>query len=429
MLDIKFIRENTDLVRKAVRDKNSSVDLDQLLRVDEKRRVLTTQVEALRQQRNEAAASKDVERGRSIKGELGKLEADLVVVSKDYFELMIQVPNIPLADVPIGKDDSENVVVRKWGEPKKFDFEVKDHFELGKALDLIDTETAAAVTGSRFTYLKNQAVGLQFALIQYAFSILQDQAILKEIAEKVAPGFSSKVFTPVVPPVMIRPEVYTKMARLDPEQAEERYYLQKDDIYLIGSAEHTLGPMHMDQILDEEGLPIRYVGYSTSFRREAGSYGRDVKGILRMHQFDKVEMESFCLPENSAQEQEFFVAIQEHLMQMLKIPYQIVNVCTGDMGGPDARHFDVECWVPAQKKYRETHSADLVTDYQARRLGTKCRRKDGKVEFIHMNDATVFAIGRTLIAIMENYQRMDGSIEVPEVLVPYTGFTEITPKN
>jgi seryl-tRNA synthetase len=216
------------------------------------------------------------------------------------------------------------------------------------------------------------------------------------------------------------------MARLDATLEDERYYFPKDDIYLIGSAEHTLGPLHMDETLKEDDLPIRYVGFSTCFRREAGSYGRDTRGILRVHQFDKVEMESFTVPENSLKEQEFFVAIQEYLMQELKLPYQVVMTCTGDQGDPDARHIDIEAWMPGQQKYRETHSADLMTDYQARRLNTRVRRADGSLNFVHMNDATVFAIGRTLIAIVENYQRADGTITVPEVLRPYFGADTIT---
>ena len=222
---------------------------------------------------------------------------------------------------------------------------------------------------------------------------------------------------------MIKPDIFAKMARLEPK--DERYYIQSDDVYLVGSAEHALGPMHMDETILEQDLPLRYAGYSTAFRREAGSYGKDTKGILRMHQFDKIEMESFSKPEDSIMEQDFFVAIQEYLLKQLEIPYQVMMICTGDMGGPDARQIDIECWMPGQNKYRETHTADLMTDYQARRLNTKLKRKDGKNEFVHMNDATVFAIGRTLIAILENNQQKDGSVKVPKVLHKYTGFKAI----
>jgi len=286
-------------------------------------------------------------------------------------------------------------------------------------LGIIDVETAGKVSGTRFAYLKGDAVRLEFALVQYAMEILSNPTILESIAEGVKPGYSARVFNPVVPPVMIRPEVFQKMARLEPK--EERYYIPADDVFLVGSAEHTLGPLHMNEIIPEEKLPLRYVGFSTAFRREAGSYGKDTRGVMRVHQFDKVEMESFCLPEDSITEQELFVNIQEYLMWSLELPYRIVMCCTADQGDPDARHIDLETWMPSQNQYRETHSADMMTDYQSRRLNTRVKRKDGRLEFVHMNDATVFAIGRTIIAIMENYQTKEGKIEVPKVLQKYLG--------
>ena len=435
MLDINYIRENTDKVREAIKDRHSKFDLDRLLEIDEQRKALNTEVEALRAKRNEAAKTrqsrptdKDIEKGKGLKTELDKKEAELKKINDDFIAFMLMVPNIPLDEVPLGIDDSENVVIRKFGEPKKFNFRPKDHLELGEALGIIDVETAAKVSGSRFVYLKGEAVLLQMALINYAFKVLGDEELLKTIAEKVDKNLSPKAFIPVIPPVMIKPEVYIKMARLDPMQAEERYHLQNDNIYLIGSAEHTLGSMHMDEAIPEDRLPLRYVGYSSAFRREAGSYGKDTKGILRVHQFDKVEIETFSTPESSLKEQEFIVAIQEHLMQGLNLPYQVVSVCTGDLGTPDQRQFDIETFMPAQNVYRETHSADNTSDYQARRLGTKVKRKDGSSAILHMNDATVFAIGRTLIAILENNQQEDGSVLVPEVLIPYTGFSVIKVK-
>ncbi len=223
---------------------------------------------------------------------------------------------------------------------------------------------------------------------------------------------------------MIKPAVLNRMARLEPR--EDRYYLEKDDLFLVGSAEHTLGPMHMDEVIEESRLPIRYAGYSTAFRREAGSYGKDTKGILRMHQFDKMEVESFCVPEDSYKEQELMVAIQEYLLQQLELPYRVVLICTGDMGFPDHRQIDIETWMPGQNTYRETHSADLIGGFQPRRLNTRVKRASGELEPVHMNDATVFAIGRMLIAIMENYQTADGSIMIPAVLRPYFGQDQIT---
>jgi len=280
---------------------------------------------------------------------------------------------------------------------------------LGESLGVIDVETAGKVSGPRFTYLKGDLALMEFALVQFALNKL-----------------SQKGFVPVVPPVMIKPEIYIKMARLDPGQEEERYFMPNDDLYLIGSAEHTLGPLHMDEIINQNDLPKRYVGFSTCFRREAGSYGKDTRGILRVHQFDKVEMESFTTAADGAQEQELMVSIQEELMQELGLPYHVVIVCTGDMGGPDARQYDIETWIPSENKYRETHSADYMTDYQSRRLNTRAKLSDGKVELVHMNDATVLAVGRTLIAIMENYQNADGTITIPEVLRPIMGKDKIT---
>ena len=224
-------------------------------------------------------------------------------------------------------------------------------------------------------------------------------------------------FIPVIPPVMVKSEIMKKMDRFDP--IEDRYYLKEDDLLLVGSAEHSLGPILMDKTVKEEELPIRYVGYSTAFRREAGSYGKDTKGILRVHQFDKLEMESFTTSENGQSEQDLIVALQEYIVGQLGIPYQVVSICSGDMGKPDYKQIDIECWVPSQNKYRETHTSDYMTDFQARRLNAKVIRKDGNTELMYMNDATATAIGRMLIAILENYQQADGSVVVPEILRKY----------
>lgn len=425
MLNIKFIRENKDLVKEVVVNKKATVDIDELLKIDQQRRDLILEVDNLRQQRNEASKNRDIEKGRELKEKLEGLENDFSEVDEKYSELMSLVPNVYSEDTPIGKDESENKVIRRWGEIRDFDFEVKDHIEIGEKLGIIDMDSAGKVTGARFYYLKGELVLLQMALINYTLGILQDEEVLKTISKKIDEGYSYKRFTPVLPPVMIRPEVYKRMGRLDATNIQEKYHIPTDDLYLIGSAEHTLGPMHMDQILEEKDLPKRYVGYSTSFRREAGSYGKDTRGILRVHQFDKIEIESFTTAENSLKEQEFIVAIQEYLLQSLGLPYQVVMICTGDMGTPDYRQVDMETWIPSQKKYRETHTSDLMTDYQSRRLNIKVKRGDGKSELVHMNDATAFAMSRILIAILENYQQADGSVKIPEVLIPYTGFSEI----
>lgn len=421
MLDIKFIRENPKLVKEKSRQKGYDVDVEKLLKVDEERRKLIEEVDQIRSFRKKAADERDEKKGQEIKLQLKSKEDKLKKLQAEYYVLIREIPNMPTDDVPVGKDESENKPIGKWGDPRKFDFKVKDHHDLGESLNIIDTETASRVSGSRFGYVKGELVLLEFALLQFAFALLTRETELQKIAKDNNP----KPFIPVIPPVMIKPQVYDQMARLEPR--EERYYIEKDDLYIIGSAEHTLGPMHMEQTLNEKDFPIRYVGYSTAFRRESGTYGKDTRGIFRVHQFNKLEIESFTLPEDSKKEQDFIVSIQEHLMQSLKIPYQVVMICTGDMGGPDARQLDIEAWFPAQNKYRETHTSDLITDYQARRLNTKVRRKDGKTEFVHMNDATVFA-GRALLAILENYQQKDGSVEIPKVLQKYVGKTSIKPQ-
>jgi seryl-tRNA synthetase len=425
MLDIKFIRENADTVKSAVINKKAKVNIDELLELDGRRRKFIADIESLNQERGEAAKNKDIERGKLIKENLAALETEFKEVDVKYMELMYKVPNIPSSDTPIGKDEDENQVIRTVGEPTKFDFEPKEHWQLGEALGIIDTETATAVSGSRFAYLKGDLALLEFALIQFVMQTLTNRETLERIIKKAGLGVPATPFVPVLPPLMIRPEVFARMGRLEPK--EERYYIPSDDAYLIGSAEHTLGPMYMDKTLAEKELPLRFIGFSTAFRREAGSYGKDMKGILRLHQFDKLEMESFCVPELSTQEQDFFVACQEHIVSSLGIPYQVLQICTGDMGGPDYRQIDIESWMPGQNRYRETHTSDLMTDFQSRRLNIKVKREEtGKNEILHMNDATA-AAGRTLISIMENYQQADGSIVIPEVLQPFMfGITKIT---
>ncbi len=423
MLDIKFIRQNQKKVQEACKNKNILLDIGNILKLDKQKKVLLDKVEDLRCQKNKLGKD-NIDKARKIKMNLKEIEPKLKETENLLEELMLQVPNIPTSDVPIGKNDTENRKIREWGKIPKFKFEVKDHVSLGENLDIIDIKRASKVAGTRFGYLKGKLAFLEMALIQYAFEVLTSQKIIKKLSSSIEKNYSDKVFTPIIPPVMIRPDVFTRMARLSPKDKEDKYYLPQDDLYLIGSAEHTLGAMHMDETISETQFPIRYVGFSTSFRREAGSYGKDTRGIFRVHQFDKIEMEVFNLPENSLKEHNFLVAIQEYLMQSLKIPYRVMMVCTGDMGKPDAQQIDIEAWFPGQNKYRETHSADLMTDYQARRLKTKVKREKSS-DFVHMNDATVFAIGRTLIAIIENYQQKDGSILVPEILKKYVNFKKI----
>lgn len=436
MLDINFIRENSDLVKQGIGKKKTDPKLvDRFLRLDEEWRSKTTALNELASSQKklskeiaEVKTEDLVAKAQVLKKRHSELEVEVTELKTKRDETLYLIPNLPLDDVPVGKDESENSVLREWGERPKFDFKPKDHLELGNLLGLIDTEKAASVSGSRFGYLMRDAVMLEFALVSFAMKTLTDEAIMEGIASKISPDCSSKPFVPVVPPVMIRPEVFTRMARLNPGEEEERFHLEKDNLYLVGSAEHTLGPLHMDEVLSPDVLPIRYVGFSTSFRREAGSYGRDTRGIFRVHQFDKIEMESFTTADKSRMEQDFIIGIQEYLLQSLKLPYRVMSICTGDMGAPDARQVDLDVWLPGQDKYRELQTSDMMTDYQARRLGTRVKKSDGTLEYVHMNDATAFAIGRTLIAILENYQTAGGSVMVPEVLQDFVGKKEILPR-
>ena len=427
MLDIKFIRQNIEIVKKAIQNKNIDLDLDKLLAADERKRHVMTELEQLRSEQNKKSkgpqSPENIEESRGLKEKIKLLEKELEIVDKQFNDLALKVPNIPSEDTPVGKDESENKVLRQVGKITQFNFKPKEHWELGQELDVIDMERAAKVSGARFAYRKGAIPLLELAVINYTFSVLTNEDTLKKIGKKAKLDISSKPFRPIFPPVMIKPEVFQKMDRLEPK--EERYHIPSDDIYLIGSAEHTIGSMHMDETLKEEEMPVRYIGFSTAFRREAGSYGKDVKGLIRMHQFDKLEIESFTLPENSQKEQDFIVAIIEHMVQDLGLPYQVLIMCTGDMGKQDARHIDIEIWMPGQNKYRETHTSDLMTDFQARRLNTKVKRVSGESQYVHMNDATAFALSRIVVAIMENYQTEKGTIKIPKVLQKYTGFKEI----
>lgn len=420
MLDIKFIRENKEIVKEAVKNKRATVNVDELLSIDEKRRNLIETSEKIKAEQNKRSghqSPESIEELRKLKENFKGSENKLAEAEAQFQDLMLKVPNIPSTDTPIGSDESSNKVVRQIGKIPVFSFNPKEHWEIGQELDVLDTERAAKVSGTRFVYMKGGLALMEFALIQYALSILTDRAHLKKIIKKAKLNISDMPFIPVLPPVFIKPEVFQKMGRLEPK--EERYYIPSDNLYLVGSAEHTLGSMHMDEFIPMDELPLRYVGFSTAFRREAGSYGKDTKGMLRVHQFDKLEMESLSLPEDSQKEQDFIVAIQEHMVQELGLSYQVVAICTGDMGMPDARQIDIETWMPGQNKYRETHTSDLMTDFQSRRLGIKFKRNN-RSEFVHMNDATAFA-GRTLIAILENYQTEKGTVAIPKILQKYMG--------
>ncbi len=360
--------------------------------------------------------------GKQLKDEIAVIETDLEAINAQYEPLLRSVPNMPLDFVPVGATEDENVVAKTVGQLPAFDFTPKHDHELGSAdaLDLIDKERAAKIAGSRFAYLKGDLVRLQFAIVQLVMQTLGDETVLQKIIDANGLSISAKPFTPVLPPAMLRTEPYVASARLNAE--EVTYQLAQDDLWLNASAEHTLCTMYWNEILPEAALPIRYIGYSTSFRREAGTYGKDVEGIFRMHQFDKLEMEVFSTPETGLDEHRLLIAVQEHLMGLLELPYRVVQKCTADIGKPNAAGTDIDCWFPGQNNYRETHTADYMADYQARDLKIRVRREaTGETELVHTNDATAFALGRILKAILENYQTADGHVRVPTALQPFMG--------
>ncbi|HJQ08915.1 MAG TPA: serine--tRNA ligase [Candidatus Saccharimonadales bacterium] len=427
MIDIQFIRENPELVAQKSKEKGYPVDLPRLLELDVRRRDIQTEAEQIRAQRNDLAAAtkgtrpapEQVEQGKMLKAKISDLEQQLEPVDAEYQQLLRAVPNMPLADVPVGATEDENVVIKQAGERPVFDFNPKHDHELGELHDLIDKERAAKIAGSRFVYLKGDLVRLQFAIIQFVMQTLTDEQIIRKLIEANGLNVSAKPFTPILPPAMLRTEPYAASARLNAE--EVTYKIEQDDLWLNASAEHTLCTMYWNEVLPEAKLPIRYIGYSTSFRREAGTYGKDVEGIFRLHQFDKLEMEVFSTAETGLDEHKLLIAIQEYLVQQLGLPYQLLLKCTADIGKPNARGVDINCWFPGQGKYRETHTADYMTDYQARDLKIRVRHANNRIALVHTNDATAFALGRTLKALIENYQTKDGRIIVPEVLRPYMG--------
>lgn len=419
MLDPKFIYENINLIRKVASDKFVDVDLDNFVSIYEGMKDSQKELDQLNASKKQAAANKDIELGKSLKEKGAMLEERVRDLEMRYRELAETIPNLYSPDTPYGKDDNENIVLKKWWEPRQFDFPIKDHTDLWLWLDILDFDTAGEVSGSRFVYIKNDLALLQFAIINWVFQTLTDQTIIDYIISSNNLNISNRPFSAVIPPVIMKKEVMKKMGRYNPN--DQTYELIHDDMVLVASAEHSIWPMFMDKMIDADILPIRYLWYSSAFRREAWSYGKDTKGMIRQHQFDKLEMETFTTPDQGMEEHLFMIAVQEYLVQQLGLPYEVMLCCTGDMWAVDYRHIDINTWIPSQWKYRETHSADYVTDYQARRLNTRFKDKSdiGRKWFVHMNDATAIALGRTMVAIIENYQQLDGSIAIPEVLQPY----------
>lgn len=430
MLDIRYIRDNADAVQQNTHNKGYDVSITDLLALDDERRSLQQQVDDLRGRRNANAAKMKggkpeqslIDEGKQIKIELAERESYLSGVDADFMNLLKLVPNMATDDVPVGASEDENVEVKVVGDKPVFEFTPRNHAEIAEAKGWLDKERAAKVAGSRFAYIMGDLVLLQQAIIQFVMNSLSDEEIIGGIVRDNNLDVSTRAFTPILPPLMIRTEAYDQMDRLEPR--DDRYKIEGEELWLQGSAEHVLGSMHAGEVFEAEALPLRYLGFATSFRKEAGTYGKDMEGLIRMHQFDKLEMESFTTAEDGMSEHLLFVAIQEYLLQQLGLPYHVLMKCTADIGKPNARGVDMEVWLPGQGKYRETHTADYMTDYQARRLNTRVRVNDS-LELIHTNDATAFALGRVMVAIIENYQTVDGDVRVPDVLRPYMGGREV----
>ncbi len=409
MLDPKLIRENPKLVEKKALEKGIKINIDHICELDARFRKIDLLVQKLREERNrlaKAASSvvnkeKAIGKGREIREKLEKEERALNDLREEYQKVLLTIPNLTKDDVKVGKDESENEVIKKYGTPTKFEFQPKDHLELGETLGIIDVKSAAKVSGPRFAYLKNDGVLLELALKQFAFDTLTKEG-----------------FTPIIPPVLIKKEIMEGLGYTQMGEGENIFSLDKDNLYLVGTSEQSIVPMFKDETLNKKDLPKRFVGFSTCFRREAGSYGKDTKGIFRVHQFDKVEMVSFVQEEKDDEEHEYLLSIEEKLFQALKIPYQVVKMCSGDLGFPAARKYDIEAWIPSQERYREVTSVSTVTDFQSRRLNMKYQDGEQK-KYLHVLKGTAYSMNRPIIAILENYQQKDGSVLVPEVLQKY----------
>jgi len=415
MIDIKLLLEKPEEIKKALAKKHYKGDLDAIMKMDEERRTLIAQTDELKAEQNKLAKeipqAEDkeplLERSKKVKEQLKEADPKLKDLEEKLNELLLEVPNPPHPSVPEGEDDEDNEIVRTVGEKPSFDFEPKDHVELGKMHDMIDIETAVNMSGTRFYYLKNEAVLLEFAMVQHIINKLV-----------------SKGFAPIIPPVLVR-EHAMEATGFFPADRNEIYSVNADDdnLFLVGTSEVPLCMMNADKILKPDQLPQRYFAYSSCFRREAGTYGKDTHGIIRVHQFNKMEMFSYVHPDKSEEEHELLLSIEEEIMQDLGFHYQVVNICGGDLGAPATKKYDIEVWIPSQNKYRELTSCSNCTDFQARRA--KIRFDDnGRKTYAYTLNGTAFASTRTLIAVMENYQQKDGSILIPEVLRPYLGGKE-----
>jgi len=411
MFDIRLIRENPEKLKKATADKQRDPKLvDEVLRLDQGKREILQKVESLRAERNKLGRE-DIKQGKQIKVELKGIEKNLKELDRKLTEVLWKIPNPALLNVPIGKDERGNVEVHKWGEPRRFDFLPKDHLEIGKALDILDFETGAKVSGSQFYFWYNEGAFLELALVHFAFDLLVKEG-----------------FTPVITPDLAKSRYYLGTGYLPKGKEASTYEIKGEDLGLIATAEVTLAGKHADEIIPEDQLPKKYIGYSHCFRREAGAYGKYSKGLYRVHQFTKAEMFIYCLPEESDKWHQHILAMEEKIYQQLELPYRIVEMCTGDLGTMAARKFDIEAWMPSRNEYGEVTSTSNCTDYQARNLNIRFKRKNGDIEFVHMLNGTAIATSRTPLAILENYQQKDGSVVIPEVLRPYLSKDKISPK-
>ena len=413
MLSLDFIRANKEKIIAAAKNKNRKIDIDKILLLDDERRELIQKIQVLREERNKTSHGrpdeKTIQRGKEIKEELKKFEESLSSILIELDTLVSFVPNVPLDEVPIGKDESGNVEVKKWGEPKKFDFEVKSHLDLGLSLDLFDLERGSKVSGFRGYFLKNQAAQLQFAILFYVFQKL------------VAKGY-----VPMIAPSIVKGFTLFGTAQF-PWGEQEVYKLNDEDAYLSGTAEVPITSYYSGEILNEKDLPKKFVAFSPCFRREAGSYGKDVKGLYRVHEFWKVEQ--VIIAKNDIKESkklhEELQRNTEEIMEDLKIPYRRLLMCTGDMGEPQVYKYDTEIWMPYRNGYGEIASNSIMGDFQTRRLKIKYSKKDGTTEYCYSLNDTAIPSPRILIAILENYQQKDGGIKIPEVLKSLVGFKEI----
>ncbi|MCX6816800.1 MAG: serine--tRNA ligase [Candidatus Beckwithbacteria bacterium] len=414
MLDIQFIRDHPDKVKESTTNKNYDPKIvDEVLKVDKTRREWLQKIESLRAERNQLTKegkphSAKATRGKEIKKELKKLEPELKEAEIKFKDKLNQIPNLCSAKAPVGKSEKDNKEVKKWGEVKKFNFPVKDHLELGKNLGILDFETGAKVAGSQFYFLYGDGARLELALIQYAFDLL-----------------SKEGFLPVITPDLAKSRYYLGTGYIPKGKEAQTYEIKDQDLGLIATAEVTLAGKHSDEVILENKLPLKYIGYSHCFRQEQGAYGKYSKGLYRVHQFTKAEMFIYCKPEDSDKYHEYLLTMEEKIYQGLGLPYRIVEMCTGDLGAMAARKLDIEAWMPSRNEYGEVTSTSNCTDYQARNLNIKFKGKE-KNEYVHMLNGTAIATSRTPLAILENYQTKAGYVEIPKVLQKYMGKNEIS---